>query len=197
MNKFYAYLLLRSGEKGICGSWAECDVKVKGKEARYRGFKTRQEAEAWLKAGADYAIKRVKKMKPGIYFDAGTGRGEGVEISVTDEKGENLLHKVLHKKKINRHGKYKLGHEVTNNYGELMAMKYALALALKQKVKYIFGDSKLVIDFWSKWRIKKDVAKETFELSREVSALREKFEKNGGEVKRVSGDDNPADLGFH
>ncbi|MDO8515821.1 MAG: ribonuclease H family protein [bacterium] len=209
-NKFYSYYLL-SGKHGVVASWAECERLVSGVYgARYKGFGTREEAEEWLRLGARYEVRRVKKLEPGIYFDAGTGRGEGVEISVTDEKGKDLLHKVLSKKELNKFGKHLVGEESTNNYGELLAMKYALAIAMKginpdapkgsglrPERRRIFGDSKLVIDYWSKWKIKKDVAEETHELAREVSELREAFEKGGGKVERVSGDDNPADLGFH
>jgi hypothetical protein len=31
----------------------------------------------------------------------------------------------------------------------------------------------------------------------DVAELRERFEAAGGSVLRISGDDNPADLGFH
>jgi len=202
-KKYYAYLILRTGEKGIGENWKSVEPKVKGKEARYRGFKTRKEAEVWLKAGADYALKHVKKLKKGIYFDAGTGRGHGVEISVTDEKGENLLHKTIHPKKLNVHGKHLLlarpgGKDFTNNYGELLALKHALQIALKDAVSNIFGDSKLVINYWSKGFMKeKDLPQETVGLIEAVKDLRETFELMGGKVKYISGDDNPADLGFH
>jgi ribonuclease HI len=87
---------------------------------------------------------------------------------------------------------------VTNNYGELLACKYALTIAMKKGVKKVFGDSKLVIDFWSLGFAKKsELSVETQALVEEVSGLRDAFEDNGGELKRVSGDENPADLGFH
>jgi ribonuclease HI len=197
-KKLYAYIVPAKKKKGVVESWAECEKLVKGVVgARYRGFKTREEAEEWLRRGGDYAIKVIKKLEPGVYFDAGTGRGEGVEVSVTDEKGKNLLHKALSKEELNRFKKYALGTEATNNYGELLACKYALEIAMKTGVKKVFGDSKLVIEFWSKWRVRKDVPEETFKLAREVAALRKEFEEQGGEVIRISGDDNPADLGFH
>ena len=197
-KKFYAYVVPRKKLRGIAESWGECERIVSGQiGARYRGFGTREEAKEWLGLGAWYEVKTVKKLEPGIYFDAGTGRGGGVEISVTDERGKNFLHKVLAKKKLNRFGKQVLGGGATNNYGELLACKYAIEIAAKEGVKKVFGDSKLIIDFWSKWRVKKQTQEETFELAREVAGLRKKFEEKGGEVIRVSGDDNPADLGFH
>ncbi len=198
-KKYYAYLVPR-GRQGITDNWKECEAMVSGKPgARFKAFDTRADAEAWLGGGAQYEAKKTPKLGPGIYFDAGTGRGNGVEISVTDEKGKDLLHKALSKEELNRFGKHLLRSSgATNNYGELLALRYALQIAKKEKIKNIFGDSKLVIEYWSRWRIKrKEVARETVELADEVSALREAFEENGGAVERISGDHNPADLGFH
>ncbi len=199
VKKFYAYFIPQIGKSGIVDSWGKCEKIISGKTgARYRGFKTRVEAEKWLKLGANYEIKILKKLTPGIYFDAGTGRGHGVEISVTDESGKNLLHKSLPKELLNKFGKYLLDSSATNNYGELLAMKYALEIAKKKKVKKVFGDSRLVIDYWSKWAIKrKELSEETVLLAEEVSRLRSDFEKKEGIVRRIFGDDNPADLGFH
>lgn len=198
-NSYYAYLIPRENKHGITDNWKECEKLVSGVfGARYRGFKTHEEAKEWLRAGAHYDLKPITyNLQPGIYFDAGTGRGNGVEVSVTDEKGKNLLHKVISKDELNKHGKHLVGKEVTNNYGELLGMKYALQLAIQEEIKKIFGDSKLVIDYWSKWHVKKDVAEETKMLAHEVAKLRAEFEESGGVVHRVSGDDNPADLGFH
>ncbi|OGZ00354.1 MAG: hypothetical protein A3B13_00065 [Candidatus Liptonbacteria bacterium RIFCSPLOWO2_01_FULL_45_15] len=198
-KKFYAYLVPRTGKSGVSDNWEKCRKIVSGEYgARYKGFKTREEAEKWLKLGASYEIKIVKKLEQGIYFDAGTGRGQGVEISVTDENGKNLLHKSIPKNELNRFGKYLLDSDATNNYGELLAMRHAIEIAGEKKIKKVFGDSKLVIDYWSKWRFKKnDLPEETVELAEKVSRLRSDFEKRGGAIKRISGGDNPADLGFH
>lgn len=199
-NKYYAYKL-PTGKSGIATDWKSCEKLVSGVQAaRYRGFVSRSEAEVWLHAGAAYEPKARPTVRrdPGIYFDAGTGRGNGVEVSVTDEHGKSLLHKTLAAKKINRFGKHHLGDDVTNNYGELLGLKHALLIAKKTRVKKIFGDSKLVIDYWSQWRIKrKELPEETVELADEVAELREAFEVSGGEVVRIGGGENPADLGFH
>lgn len=201
--KYYAYLIPSRGQQGITDNWTDCERKVKGVYgARYRGFDSRSAAAEWLHSGAVYEVKpRQPKtaLQPGVYFDAGTGRGDGVEISVTDEKRTDLLGKVLAKSKLNKFGKHLVAHaDATNNYGELLALKYALKYAIKEEEKSIFGDSKLVIDYWSKYQIKrKDVAAKTVKLTEEVSRLREEFEEGGGVVSRISGDDNPADLGFH
>ena len=202
-QKFYAYLVPSKEKQGITDSWPECERHVKGVNgARYRSFGSQKAASEWLHSGAEYEKKppRAKaKLSPGVYFDAGTGRGEGVEVSVTDEKGVNLLPKVLPRAKLNRFGKHLVAHaDATNNYGELLALKYALKFAIKEEEKSIFGDSKLVIDYWSKYQIKrKEVALKTVKLAEEVSALREEFENEGGVISHISGADNPADLGFH
>ena len=120
-----------------------------------------------------------------------------MEISITDEKGRDLLATIMPKEYINRHGKHLIPRRVTNNYGELFACKYALELALREHIKQIFGDSKLIIDYCSKGYIKNEVAAETIDLALEVVRLRHEFEQKGGVLDRVSGDDNPADLGFH
>ncbi len=195
-KKYYAYILSDTRTRGITDDWEKCKKIVSGKAgAKYKGFKTKKEAEEWLEAGADYAHK--KSLEKGLYFDAGTGRGEGVEISVTDEKGKDLLATILPKDLINRHGKHLITRNVTNNYGELLACKYALELALRERIHHVYGDSKLVIDYWSKGYIKDEVAAETIDLALEVVRLRREFEQKEGILDRVSGDDNPADLGFH
>lgn len=198
-KKYYAYAV-PGGVSGVTLDWKICEKIVSGVHgARYRGFLNKEEAVRWLALGARYEVKQVKKLEPGIYFDAGTGRGDGVEISVTDEKGKNLLHKVLTAKELNRFGKHLLDRaSATNNYGELLALRYALAIAKKERIKRIFGDSRLVIDYWSRWHIKrKELPEETVQLANIVATMRDIFERSGGTIARISGAHNPADLGFH
>ncbi len=205
--KYYAYLVPGKDIAGVASSWKECEKIVKGtRGARYKGFDNKTDAAAWLGAGAQYKTTNNKRpttkkektvLKKGVYFDAGTGRGEGVEISVTDETGKNLLEHVLVDGEINKHGKHLIAKNVTNNYGELLACKFALTYAIKHRIKNIFGDSKLVVDYWSKGHIKNTVEQDTIDLAHDVAVLRNRFEEGGGVVGRISGDDNPADLGFH
>ena len=191
-------------KSGVVDDWNSCEKLVSGKiGARFKGFERRSDAEAWLADGANYESKLAKprpKLEKGIYFDAGTGRGDGVEISVTDEYGKNLLHKAISRGELNKFGKHLLVGDVaaTNNYGELLALYYALEIAHKERIKNIYGDSKLVIEYWSKWHIKrKELPGETVALADKVSNAREAFERAGGTIGRISGDYNPADLGFH
>jgi len=196
-KKYYAYFVPRTGIKDITDDWKKCEKIVSGeKEARFKSFTKIEDAKLWLKKGADYDFK--KDLELGIYFDAGTGRGEGVEVSVVDENNNNLLPEILPQKKLNKFGKYVLENGLTNNYGELLACKFALQIANKKKIKKVFGDSRLVINYWSRGFVKKEsFSRELFELIDSVIELRNKFEKKGGAIIYISGKDNPADLGFH
>lgn len=206
-NNYYAYFIESENNSGITESWKVCESVIKGRNARYKGFKTLQEAKAWLTSGAKYtynsdSAKEIKttenkKLEKGIYFDAGTGRGIGVEVRVTDEKGNNLLHHVAPKEYINAYGNYLAPKGSTNNYGELFGCYAALKIALDNNIKSVFGDSKLVIDYWSKGHIKSHLPPSTIKLAAMVKELRIQFEQIGGKITHVSGDINPADLGFH
>ena len=196
-TRFYAYLIPHTPVRGVTAVWSECEQKVKGIEsARFKGFSTREAAEQWLADGAQYHTREI--FAPGVYFDAGTGRGNGVEVSVTDERWQTLLPLVLPKDKINRYGKHLLTREFTNNYGELLACSLAIQVALKTGIKSVYGDSALVINYWSKGAAKKDKnTEETLRLAHQTKKLREEFEAGGGTLTLISGSANPADLGFH
>lgn len=196
-KNFYAYHIPTTQKKGIAKSWRECERLVRGKAgARYKRFGTRAEAQEWLTHGADYGFK--KQLEPGIYFDAGTGRGRGVEVSVTDERGNTLLSELLSRREINRYGTHDAPRGSSNNYGELLACMYALRIALKRNAKKVFGDSRLIIEFWSRGLVnQKNVSIQTACLIAEVRKLRDVFERKGGMMRYVPGDHNPADLGFH
>lgn len=188
-KKYYAYST--EGKDGIVDSWDECQRIVSGKSAKYKSFESKDQAERWLQMGADYSLKNTASVD-GVYFDAGTGLGMGVEVSVTDKNGKTLL-----KKGVNERGNFLIKESVTNNFGELLACKFALEIALEKGCKKIFGDSKLILEYWSKGYIKKEIPEETRKLAEEVKQLRYAFEKNGGVMSHISGGSNPADLGFH
>ena len=204
-KKYYAYYIVDSQESNVLDTWKECETIVKGKNARYKSFKTIEEAHDWLNSGAAYTFKTDKLKskkenldKNALYFDAGTGRGIGVEVRVTDYKGESLLNKILPKEKISKHNNYLLKEGRTNNYGELVGMYLSLKYAIKKGIKNIYGDSKLVLDYWSKGICNEDkLDVDTVKLIGQVTILRSEFEADNGSVKHISGDYNPADLGFH
>ena len=184
-QKYYAWAL-RNGNRGVVDTWEDCQAKTKGQlGAKYKSFESQAEAEAWLEAGASYDIKRIV-LEEGIYFDSGTGGDAKVKIRVIDEKNNDLIPGIV------------VPEGVTNNFGELLACKYALEKAIEKGVKKVFGDSRLVLDYWSKNIInRKNLPPATIDLAQEVSKLRKDFEAQGGELKFISGGSNPADLGFH
>ena len=86
----------------------------------------------------------------------------------------------------------------TNNFGELIGFYFALNCAKILKQNVISGDSRLVIDYWSLGRFhESNLESDTINYINKVIVLRKEFEKNKGVVKHISGDINPADLGFH
>lgn len=206
-NKFYAYYLKGSQEKGIVSSWDRCKSIVSGSQgAMYKGFKTKAEAETWLE-NPQYNRKTTTTAKEnvpvtlpkGVYWDAGTGGGRGVEVRVTDEIGTPLLFTITPEQELTPQGNYLLNKGETNNYGELVGAYAALKIATKLGETLILGDSTLIITYWSKGRVnlKNITDTKTINLANTVTKLRREFEGAGGEVRYINGDHNPADLGYH
>ena len=205
-KKFYAYFIIDTNENGILENWADCQKKVSGKKARYKSFKNFSEAQEWLNSGANYEKKEKSDLtklyseleRDAIYFDAGTGRGNGVEVRLTDFDGNSLLYKIMNEKSINEFGNYYVADTRTNNFGELVGIYTAFVYAKKYGTKIICGDSSLVIEYWTKGRYNSsNLESDTVELIKKTALMRNEFEKRGGTVKKISGDINPADLGFH
>ena len=194
---FYAYIL--NNKKGIVEDWESCKALVNGVSgAKFKKFKTLVEANAFINNGEI-------ELENAIYFDAGTGRGRGVEVRVTDKNKNSLIPILRENRKdiidfflkkgwnINEFNNLELGNNYTNNFGELLGCYVALIIANIKGENKIFGDSNLVIAYWSKG-ICNIEDKETFKLIEVVSKLRNNF---NGKIEHISGDINPADLGFH
>lgn len=212
-QKYYAYFFDEKNN-GIVSTWAECEKIVQGTKARYKSFIDKSVAQEWLNSGASYE-KNIglnaplnTSLEKGIYFDAGTGRGIGVEVRITDENKENILDKISPAtlKKLlkdtawfkNEFGNIQVETGKTNNFGELIGFYFALNCAKLLKYDVISGDSRLVIDYWSLGRFhESNLELDTINYINKVILLRKEFEKNKGTVKHISGDINPADLGFH
>ncbi len=206
--KFYAYHT--ETEDGIVGSWTECEQKIEGHKARYRSFPDRPSARKWLDGGARYEDRKAAKAEAlrafpdeAIFFDSGTGPGRGVELKVTDRDAAPMVHlagDLPDGTSLTKEGSLVLGPGRTNNYGELLACFLAIRVAEQVGSKCVYGDSKLVLDYWSKWHISKEkrlTDPELVELARETSRARTRFERHKGELGHISGGLNPADLGFH
>jgi ribonuclease HI len=85
---------------------------------------------------------------------------------------------------------------------ELLSMLAALRIALEMKnVKEIRSDSQTVVNFWSKGHIgAKSVGRlcqKKKDYINDVTLQRRGFESGGGQIVKISGDKNLADLGFH
>jgi hypothetical protein len=102
-----------------------------------------------------------------------------------------------------RYGDYKQ----QNNSGELKAFELMLDIALKLSpsvVPCIYTDSNLVRNYWSKGLVSKEKREEMqkncpekLALIEQVAAKRKLWQSAGGKVELISGDENPADLGYH
>lgn len=201
---FYAYIL-NNGGKGIVDSWDKCEQIVKEQSsAKYKKFKTIEEATEFISNNGIVGKPIYNLDKNAIYFDAGTGRGRGVEVRITRSNGTSLLSYIKSKKTfmemLNRNGFFinefdniELGPNYTNNFGELFGCYLALIIANEVNCKTIYGDSDLVIKYWSKGNCKSDDDL-TKKLSNTVTKIRNNFD---GSINHISGDINPADLGFH
>lgn len=201
---FYAYILNNDG-KGIVDSWNKCEAIVKGQSLiKYKKFKTIEEATEFISNNGILEKPISNLDKNAIYFDAGTGRGRGVEVRITRSNGTSLLSYIKEKKGIidllNKHNWFinefdniELGPDYTNNFGELFGCYIALIIANEVKCKTIYGDSDLVIKYWSQGNCKSDDDL-TKKLSNTVTKIRNHF---NGSINHISGDINPADLGFH
>lgn len=88
-----------------------------------------------------------------------------------------------------------------NNGAELLAFLAALRISsVDPSISIICSDSKLLVSYWSvrlkdSTRNKMDPRKAR--CIDDVIQLRRLFETRGGKIVKVSGDNNPADLGFH
>lgn len=203
----YAYYLPETKEADIVFSWAECEKKVKGVNARHKKHDSEDLALAWLEQvkNNNGKINYTKQsnikstptviLEPGIYCDSGTGRGY-TEARVTNEKKHNLLYHIYDSKTLNENGNYTV--RGTNNKGELTALYLALLYAIKSEIVFnIYSDSQLIINYWSLGRFNDEIDNTTKGLISLVVSLRKKHEARGGKILYISGDDNPADLGFH
>ena len=206
-GKVYAYVT-ESGS-GIVDSWEACEARVRGRQARYKGFKDRAAAEAWIAGGARYEDRDAEKHAAAaelpddaIFFDSGTGRGRGTEVNVVDREGVPLVHLAGDELGgvLTKEGTVLLGRQRTNNYGELLGCLLALRVAETLDSRHVYGDSKLVLDYWSKGHVTREKRQSDPELSRlanETMAARRRFEAKGGTLAFVPGGVNLADLGFH
>ena len=87
-----------------------------------------------------------------------------------------------------------------NNGAELMALVAALRIALQDNIYTIYCDSDLLIKYWS-LNLKKNkrlvMDPNKVKYIDELISLRVEFNKRKGNIIKISGGDNLADLGYH
>ncbi len=207
-KKYYAYRT--ETEDGVVDSWDVCERKVAGHKARYRGFPDPKSARQWLDDGAPLRDKKAEKAAAlqeypdnAVFFDAGTGAGRGVEVRVTDRAALPIVHLAGDPPEgatLTKEGNLLLGWDRTNNFGELLGCFLAFAVAVETGSRHIYGDSKLVLEYWSKGHVsksKRETDPDLWELAKTTARARLKFVKAGGQIEHVPGGINPADLGYH
>lgn len=203
---FYCVVFTKENTYQIFNNWKFVKNRIVGIPVKHKKFNDKISAELWGKQILEKLNRKKTRTlsttdKDVIYCDSGTGGGKGVQIRVTNWKRESILNLQFSSRHINKKGNIELNQFIeiedpTNNLGELMALHAALKIALKTGCKKIASDSKLVIESWSRGVI--DITKEfTRNQVEKVVELREEFERNGGEIFKISGDINPADLGYH
>ena len=211
MNNVKLYAVVNGFESRLFDNWDDCSSFVKGKSGvKYKKFASEQEANSWIVENLSVKTTSVevaeKVYDPSIiYFDAGTGRGIGVEVRVTDSLGNSLINKIASNSSfidlcnrygfiVNDFGNVQLPKNFTNNYGEALGCILAYKIAnLLPEVKTILGDSELVIKYWSNGVIK--VKNEsTVKMLKYLTDLRA---SSTLELKWIPGSANMADLGFH
>lgn len=150
-----------------------------------------------------------------IYCDGGHNKHTGEEAwgSVVDEENNDLIpiYKDLLNDMIIKRVKLPVGDRwiivskfsdvstQQNNGAELLAMVASLRIATyNQKVfTHIYSDSELIVKWWSKRldeKKMKSMDKKKVEYILEMIELRKKY---NGEIVKISGDNNLADLGYH
>ncbi len=77
--------------------------------------------------------------------------------------------------------------------GIFSELKFCVWICSFAIIKAIYGDSNLVIKYWSQGNCKSDDDL-TKKLSNTVTKIKNNF---NGSINHISGDINPADLGFH
>ena len=145
------YVVWQGREAGIYDSWAACEAQVKGVAAKYKGFATREEAEAALAADPkDYIIRKPKPLQstpiasspnspilPALAVDAACSGNPGLMEfrGVIADTATQVFHR----------GPYTGG---TNNIGEFLAIVLGLAyLKLHNLPWVLYSDSKTAISW--------------------------------------------------
>ena len=167
------YVVWEGNETGVFDTWAETQLHIKGyPNAKYKSFKTKEEAEAAYhgSAAADHIGKEKKPAKTRVSEEAReriVWKSISVDAACSGNPGIMEYRGVDTKTgmEIFRQGPYKGG---TNNIGEFLALVHGIALLQREgKTKLpIYSDSRIAIGW-----VKKKKAKTTIEKNRTTAIL--------------------------
>ena len=157
------YVVWQGREAGIYDSWAACEAQVKGVAAKYKGFATREEAEAALAANPeDYIIRKPAKLQSGHHLAASATTATqptlslqsspilpalAVDAACSGNPGLMEFRGVIADTatQVFHRGPYTDG---TNNIGEFLAIVLGLAyLKLHNLPWVLYSDSKTAISW--------------------------------------------------
>lgn len=153
------YVVWKGVSPGVYETWKECEEMVKNyPEARYKSFKSLEEAENAFRTGSGFAPKIVPKKhslasqitKDAIAVDAACEGNPGIMEyqGINIHTGEKLFYK----------GPFEQG---TNNIGEFLALVHALAYLANQNKHSttIYSDSITAISWVRNKRTKTNLIK--------------------------------------
>lgn len=225
MSNFYA--VLKGRIPGIYTDWNECKKQTdKFPGPVFRKFSSREEAEKFLLPEKTETTPLKKKQveivfeddESILYTDGAHNKVTGDEAwgSVVNKNKIDIVEDYQHlfpdmTTKIEDLpvgtrriivAKFTDVASQQINGAELLALVAGLRVAIFSKgiVKNIRCDSKLMTEYWSRnlkadSRAKMDPCKAKY--VDELIRLRKEFEKMGGVIEKISGDDNKSDLGWH
>ena len=150
------YVIWKGKRPGIYDNWEACKAEIEGvKNAQYKSFETRQEAE--LAFNSNYAeYKGKNKEKPELSAEDLLRIGEPNYHSVAvDAASSGNPGRMEYRGVDTRSGKtlFKQGpfEEGTNNVGEFLAIVHALAYLKKRKSdRIIYSDSRTAMSWVAK-----------------------------------------------
>jgi ribonuclease HI len=145
-SKFY--VVWRGITPGVYSSWNECEKQVKGFDgARFKSFKTREEAENALESGPE-KIQRMSAIERNRNkSNPPNGSTIAVDAACSGNPGKMEYRGVFTETNTELF-RSKVFEEGTNNIGEFLAIVHCLAWQQKKRINFpIYSDSQNAINW--------------------------------------------------
>jgi ribonuclease HI len=144
-SKFY--VVWKGARPGIYSTWKDCEKQVKGYPgARYKGYPTRQEAEAAFNSAPPVASSAAKRTKENVKSDSGPVVWDSISVDAACSGNPGLMEYrgvwTATKEEIFHQGPFTEG---TNNIGEFLALVHGLAWLKERKDQTtpVYSDSRI------------------------------------------------------